>query len=1722
MPLAGPFCVQGEIGQGDQDIFLWTVSSAEAMNPWAIRVEGLPGQQTRVQLHRLEEPPSGDAPAVVGAEDLTLVTPADANRAQREDVFVPAGTWVVGLSVSGGTGGYRLQAEPNPVTAPTEKEAGVIAGEARIAGDLSGAEDVLTWNLDAAQARQRWTVRLSTLIGSAPVLELQTADASTLARVQRLASGEMSLGDVGLEPGSYRLKLSPGSAAPFPYLLGVRSEGPRSPSREDEPNDAPGRLQALALGKPLAGRIAEDGDIDMFSLPAGDAVAGKRLELSLSSTAKRQRKLCVLGSDATELGCREGLEPKLTDLVLPSGSFHVAVTGTADRNATYTLTARVAGVVQADTEREPNDSIQTATAISGQSIRGRFVGEEADVFRIDVTGEPQLWQIEATGAGITAVEMRDARGTVGAHVETTPETRERAVLKDVMLIPGQHFLAVAGKDGTYALALSTTGKPDPNAEREPNDLDADAVVLGFGDRRTGTLAAPFDTDLYRFTLTATERVSVHVDVEGSCPPKFQLSWPVHALVLPTALITAPDFVYRAQLELGDYSVSLRAQACDSESRYRIRLERDDPGRTSADLEPNDAPELARPLPPSLSVSGTVGEFTDNDWFKLPELAKATRATIRKTGAIAAVVQTGTLGAPDEIPVASDGTVTLPAGTPVRIGVEGRGAYTLEVALEGVEAGRPLPAGVTLALSFPDPRVAAFWPRSQRIAGELTVTNGSAQPVDLALATSATHYAWHPRLARDRVSLAPAATERVPVVVEVDADAWSEPACRVLATARQPGGDDVAAAAELRADPIADPRDEHLAFPLPDALLGGFNVSWSALGATVPEVTGEFPPEDQTTLHDMLATSGGLTASSAVLPAAASVSFGGQRAWPVAGVALNPYVAKLWPGERLLDFELLLSTDGTSFEKALTARLDQQPVEQFFLLDGVRPARAAKLRLLSSHGETQGQRARGNIGLGEWKVIADPKGAAGIAMDLADPARGGHIVWTSPQIGDEPADKRSILEAGGKGPPVGIRSGAIPEFVVGFHENRAAQISKLEWFDPIDDYDRELKRDRFAALRVSVSTDGPIGPWQRLGTWNLTRGADGWASWQPPKPVWARFVRFTAATPTAEAVELVFPTQIRIHERATDDQYRSIVGEWGHLSPLGGFEAQAPAPPKSIAEADGNDTRAGAQPIRIGESVEGQVVLGRDEDWFRVDVPPGVQKLDVIIDGRPTADVDVAIEDADAKPLTVRAAITTALRSVTVVSIPKAGTYWVRVLEPPHSIAILFDTSGSLLDYLDAIYRGLGAFAPGVVPGREVVNVMPFEKPFLLKEWSDQRYVLEQAIASDARESTSSNLETTMIEALRGLGQRRGSRAVLVITDAATSSYALSAAMWELVAQVRPRVFAAHIGAWDDPLLEKQIMQDLALANGGIYTHVRSQAEMDVAYERVAAWLRRPTRYRLTVEVHKDEPAAPGAILVETLDPSAGIAATGVSTAGAIELVLDASGSMLQRLEGRRRIEIARAALNELVTKTLPRDARVALRVFGHDRPASCETSLVVPLAPLDPPSMTAVIDQIMPQNLARTPIAASLREVANDLADVTGMRNVILITDGEETCDGDPRAEIDALIASGIAVRINIVGFAVDDEALKARFREWARAGGGEYFDARDSKEITEAVKRAATTPFTIVDASGQIVGRGDVGGGAVPVPSGTYRVEVGTATKTVFEGVVVEPEETARLRYRE
>lgn len=182
-------------------------------------------------------------------------------------------------------------------------------------------------------------------------------------------------------------------------------------------------------------------------------------------------------------------------------------------------------------------------------------------------------------------------------------------------------------------------------------------------------------------------------------------------------------------------------------------------------------------------------------------------------------------------------------------------------------------------------------------------------------------------------------------------------------------------------------------------------------------------------------------------------------------------------------------------------------------------------------------------------------------------------------------------------------------------------------------------------------------------------------------------------------------------------------------------------------------------------------------------------------------------------------------------------------------------------------------------------------------------------------------------------------------------------------------------------------------------------------------------------------------------------------AGSLLFVFDSSNSMWGQINGVAKIETARAVLGELVTE-LPAETRIGLMAYGHRSKDACDDiELVVPLGAGTAAEFVSRLNSLKP--LGRTPIAGSLDRSASAFDGMDGdVRNIVVISDGVETCDGDPCMSAEKLAGSGIGVRVHVVGFDIPEKD-RAQLECIAERGGGRYFAANSTESFAEAVTEA-------------------------------------------------------------
>jgi Mg-chelatase subunit ChlD len=175
----------------------------------------------------------------------------------------------------------------------------------------------------------------------------------------------------------------------------------------------------------------------------------------------------------------------------------------------------------------------------------------------------------------------------------------------------------------------------------------------------------------------------------------------------------------------------------------------------------------------------------------------------------------------------------------------------------------------------------------------------------------------------------------------------------------------------------------------------------------------------------------------------------------------------------------------------------------------------------------------------------------------------------------------------------------------------------------------------------------------------------------------------------------------------------------------------------------------------------------------------------------------------------------------------------------------------------------------------------------------------------------------------------------------------------------------------------------------------------------------------------------------------------------ILFILDGSGSMLGQIGKTSKMAIAKEVMTTLI-RQLPDSVKVGLAVYGHRSKGDCnDIEVMSPVGKSDKAMLVKQIQSIQPKG--KTPITSALKLAAEQLKASEEDTTVVLISDGEETCDGDPCALVKELIAHGIKVRVHVVGFDVNPRE-REQLMCIAEAGQGKYFTAQTTSQLKDAL----------------------------------------------------------------
>jgi len=182
------------------------------------------------------------------------------------------------------------------------------------------------------------------------------------------------------------------------------------------------------------------------------------------------------------------------------------------------------------------------------------------------------------------------------------------------------------------------------------------------------------------------------------------------------------------------------------------------------------------------------------------------------------------------------------------------------------------------------------------------------------------------------------------------------------------------------------------------------------------------------------------------------------------------------------------------------------------------------------------------------------------------------------------------------------------------------------------------------------------------------------------------------------------------------------------------------------------------------------------------------------------------------------------------------------------------------------------------------------------------------------------------------------------------------------------------------------------------------------------------------------------------------------------IVFDASGSMGTTDRTLKVPHIARVkqSMAHVVPEVAPL-RRLGLIVYGEGEYNDCN-SIELRLKPTAGAAQALLhaVENINPRG--RTPLTDSVRLAAETLNYTSQHATVVLLTDGEETCGGDPCKMAAALKKTGKGLTIHVIGYRTETSGYFTT-RCMADLTGGHYVSVSSEDELVEALRKTLGCP---------------------------------------------------------
>lgn len=174
------------------------------------------------------------------------------------------------------------------------------------------------------------------------------------------------------------------------------------------------------------------------------------------------------------------------------------------------------------------------------------------------------------------------------------------------------------------------------------------------------------------------------------------------------------------------------------------------------------------------------------------------------------------------------------------------------------------------------------------------------------------------------------------------------------------------------------------------------------------------------------------------------------------------------------------------------------------------------------------------------------------------------------------------------------------------------------------------------------------------------------------------------------------------------------------------------------------------------------------------------------------------------------------------------------------------------------------------------------------------------------------------------------------------------------------------------------------------------------------------------------------------------------------IIFDASGSMWGLINGTKKLDIAKNALKNTVNNL--NDSKIGLMAYGHRRNGDCEDiEILTEPQKNNSKNISKILDKISPKG--RTPIGGAILKAAEFLKYKEVASNIILISDGDESCNVNLCEFAQKVKSESKNFKINVIAFNIENSET-AGLKCLSNETGGKFIFAKNENELNEALNK--------------------------------------------------------------